>query len=269
MAAQTFHHTRSNSFPLPTRPSPLVSQIDEHLNRLKASDATSTSSSISHKLNGLQDLYDSVDKLLQLPFSQALVQEQNKEWVNELLDGYLRLLDLCSTAKDFVLQTKENAHEIQSVLCRRRSGDFELVGEVRRFFISRKVLQKTIHKALRNLKVLETKRVFSPSDDHETTAMVSMLREVEQVTSSTFEYLLSLISGPKERSKPGSWLVSKVLHHKRTACAQAGRDINEFEKVDASLRLLVNQKMSKSENIINVEMQNQLKDFKVDASSGV
>ncbi|WRX13742.1 Protein BPS1 [Theobroma cacao] len=120
-------------FPLPSRLSPLVSQIDEHLNRLKASNATSTSSAISHKLNGLQDLYDSVDKLLQLPFSQlALVQEQHKEWVNELLDGSLRLLDLCSTAKDVVLQTKENAHEIQSVLRRRRSGELELVGEVKR-----------------------------------------------------------------------------------------------------------------------------------------
>ncbi|EOX97493.1 Eukaryotic translation initiation factor 3 subunit A, putative [Theobroma cacao] len=264
MAAQTFHHTRSNSFPLPSRLSPLVSQIDEHLNRLKASNATSTSSAISHKLNGLQDLYDSVDKLLQLPFSQlALVQEQHKEWVNELLDGSLRLLDLCSTAKDVVLQTKENAHEIQSVLRRRRSGELELVGEVKRYFISRKVLQKTIHKALRNLNGLETNRVFSSSDDHETTAMVSLLREVEQVTSSTLEYLLSMISGPKEQSKPGSWLVSKLLHHKRTACEQAGRDINEFEKVDASLRLLVNQKMSRSENIINIEMQNQLKDLEL------
>ncbi|XWS62586.1 hypothetical protein CRYUN_Cryun06bG0023600 [Craigia yunnanensis] len=154
---------------------------------------------MNHKLNGLQDLYDCVDKLLQLPFSQQdLAQEQPKEWVNELLDGSLRLLDLCSTAKDVVLQTKESAQEIQSVLRRRRSGELELVGEVRKYFTSRKVVQKTIHKALRNFKGLETNRVFSSSDDHETKAMVSLLMEVEAVTSSMFEYLLSLISGPKE-----------------------------------------------------------------------
>ncbi|XVE61616.1 hypothetical protein DITRI_Ditri06bG0054600 [Diplodiscus trichospermus] len=79
MAAQTFHHTRSNSFPFPSKPNLVVSQIDEHLNKLKASDATSTSLSRSHKLNGLQNLYDCVDRLLQLPFSQqALSQGQKK-----------------------------------------------------------------------------------------------------------------------------------------------------------------------------------------------
>ncbi|XP_052479642.1 uncharacterized protein LOC105787317 [Gossypium raimondii] len=109
MAAQTIHHARSNSFPLPSRPNPLVLEIDEHLNRLRDSKATSTSSSISHKLNGLQDLYDCVDKLLRFPFSQQeLAQEQNKGPVDELLDGSLRLFDLCNTAKDILLQTKES-----------------------------------------------------------------------------------------------------------------------------------------------------------------
>ncbi|KAK5842121.1 hypothetical protein PVK06_004450 [Gossypium arboreum] len=70
MAAQTIPRACSNSLPLPSRPNPLVSEIDEHLKRLRDSEATSTSLSISHKLNGLQDLYDCVDKLLQLPFSQ-------------------------------------------------------------------------------------------------------------------------------------------------------------------------------------------------------
>ncbi|KAG8501587.1 hypothetical protein CXB51_003919 [Gossypium anomalum] len=239
MAAQTIRHARSNSFPLPSRPNPLVSEIDEHLNRLRDSEATSTSSSISHKLNGLQDLYDCVDKLLQLPFSQQeLAQEQNKGPVDELLDGSLRLFDLCNTAKDILLQTKGSMQDIQSVMRRRRCGEVELVGEVRKYFTSRKVVQKTIHKALKNVKGVETKRIFSSSNDHETKAMVSLLREAEAVTSSMFEYLFTLISGPKERSKCGSWAsVSKLLHHKRIACEQAGRrDINEFENVDAALR---------------------------------
>ena len=128
MATQTIHHTRCNSFPLPSRQHPLATEVNEHLNRLRASEATSTSSSsISHKLNGFLNLYAGVDKLLQLPLSQqALTQEQHKEWVDELLDGSLRLLDLCSTAKDVVLQTKESANELQSVLRRRKSGEFEL-----------------------------------------------------------------------------------------------------------------------------------------------
>ncbi|XVE93975.1 hypothetical protein REPUB_Repub01dG0240600 [Reevesia pubescens] len=124
-----------------------------------------------------------------LPFSQqSLAQEQHKEWVNELLDGSLRLLDLCTTAKDVVLQTKKSSQEIQSVLRRRRSGEVELVSEVRKYFTSRKVVQKTIHKALRNLKGPEIKRVISSSDDHETRAIVSLLREVAAATSSLSTY---------------------------------------------------------------------------------
>ncbi|TYI98295.1 hypothetical protein E1A91_D01G204000v1 [Gossypium mustelinum] len=249
MAAQTTHHARSNSFPLQSRPNPLVSEIDEHLNRLRDSEETSTSSSISHKLNGLQDLYDCVDKLLRLPFSQQeLAQEQNKGPVDELLDGSLRLFDPCNTTKDILLQTKGSIQDIQSVMRRRPCGEVELVEDY--------------HKALKNVKGVETKRIFSSSNDHETKAMVSLLREAEAVTSSMFEYLFTLISGPMERSKCGSWaLVSKLLHHKRIACEQTGRrDINEFEKVDAALRSVMSQKMSKSEN---VEMPRQLKELEL------
>ncbi|XVE67267.1 hypothetical protein DITRI_Ditri08aG0146800 [Diplodiscus trichospermus] len=180
MAAETIHYTHCNSFPLPSRQQP------------QAAETSGFSS---------------------MPLSQqALAQEQHKEWVDELLDGPLRLLDLCSTAKDIAQQTKESVNELQSVLCRRKSGELELLSE-----------------------------------------------EVEAVTSSMIDSLLSLISGPK----PRSWsLVSKLLHHKEKR-EETGRDINEFEKLDASLKSLTGQKMRESENIINVEMQNQLKDLEL------
>ncbi|XVE97651.1 hypothetical protein REPUB_Repub03eG0037200 [Reevesia pubescens] len=125
-ATQTIHHTRCNSFPLPSRLHPLATEASEA--------ASTSSSSISHKLNGFQDLYDCVDKLLHLTLSQqALAKEQHKEWVNELLNGSLRLLDLCSNAKDVVPQTKESTNELQSVLRRRKSGELELESEVRKY----------------------------------------------------------------------------------------------------------------------------------------
>ncbi|XWS67646.1 hypothetical protein CRYUN_Cryun04dG0023700 [Craigia yunnanensis] len=162
MATRTIHHTRCNSFPLPSRQHPLITEVNELLNRLRASEATFTSpSSISHKLNGFQDL----------------------------------LLDFCSTAKDAVLQTKESSNEHQSVLRRRKSGEIELVSEVRKYLSSRTVVKKTIHMALGNLKAIQRKHIFSPSDDQDMKAIVSMLLEVEAVTSSMFEYLLSLSRG--------------------------------------------------------------------------
>ncbi|PPD84569.1 hypothetical protein GOBAR_DD18497 [Gossypium barbadense] len=209
--------TRSNSFPRSSRQHPLATEVNEHLNRLRASkEASTSSSSISHKLNGFQDL----------------------------------LLDLCSTAKDIVLQTKESASELQSALRRRKIGEAEIASEVRKYMSSRKVAKKTNHKALGNLKVIQRKNTISPSET------ISMLNKIEAVTCSMFEDLLSLISGPK----PGSWLsVSNLLHQRRIACEDAGRNVNEFEKVDVALKSFG---ITKSE-IINLEMQNQLKDLEM------
>ncbi|CAN1276155.1 hypothetical protein LINPERPRIM_LOCUS15932 [Linum perenne] len=121
MAATTFH-ARSNSFP--SRPHPIVSEFDEQLCRLRQSQAasTSSSSSISHKLSGLQDVYDCVDKLIQLPSTQqAMIHDQN-----ELLDGSLRMLDMCNTAKDALSQMKESVVELQSAI-RRRQGELDVI----------------------------------------------------------------------------------------------------------------------------------------------
>ena len=114
------YHTRWNS--LPSKPHPLISEFDDHLCRLRASEAASLSPSLTgNRLNGIQDLHDCVNKLLQLSFTQqALAQEQHKTWFDELLHESLRLLDLCGIAKDASLQTKECTHQLQSIMRRRR-----------------------------------------------------------------------------------------------------------------------------------------------------
>ncbi|TYI49515.1 hypothetical protein E1A91_D12G040600v1 [Gossypium mustelinum] len=223
--------TRSNSFPRSSRQHPLATEVNEHLNRLRASkEASTSSSSISHKLNGFQDLYNCVVKFLQLPLSHHALAH---ECADELLDGSLRLLDLCSTAKDIVLQTKESASELQSAFRRRKIGEAEIASEVRKYMSSRKVAKKTIHKALGNLKVIQRKNTVSPSET------VSMLKKIEVVICFVFEDLLSLISGPK--------------------LGNARRNVNEFEKVDVALKSFG---ITKSE-IINLEIQNQLKDLEL------
>lgn len=124
MAASALHPkskylTRSNS--LPSKPNTLISEFDDHLCRLRASKAASLSPSlICNRLNGIQDLHDCVNKLLQLSFTQqALAHEQHKTWVDELLHESLRLLDLCGIRKDALLQTKECTHQLQSIMQRR------------------------------------------------------------------------------------------------------------------------------------------------------
>ncbi|KAE8687057.1 GBGE184-like protein [Hibiscus syriacus] len=96
-------HARSNS--LPSTPHPLIPQVEEHLCRLKSNEAATSSSSITDKSNSLRDLYELVDGWLQLPSTQnSLVKNSND---NQLLNGSLRLLDVCGLAKDALLQVKE------------------------------------------------------------------------------------------------------------------------------------------------------------------
>ncbi|XVF68038.1 hypothetical protein PTKIN_Ptkin10aG0170900 [Pterospermum kingtungense] len=139
-------HARSNS--LPSRPHPLLPQIEENLCRLKFNEAASSSSSIGQKLSDLRDLYELVDSLLQLPLTQKSLAQQ----CNELLNGSVRLLDVCGVAKDALLQGKENAQELQSSLRRRRGDDAEFTIEAKKYLASRKKAKKLMNKSLRDLK---------------------------------------------------------------------------------------------------------------------
>ncbi|KAK9287273.1 hypothetical protein L1049_015686 [Liquidambar formosana] len=136
--SKTRHHARSIS--LPTRSHPLIPKFNEHLCRLKASEACSPSStSIGHELSGVADLHDCVDGLLILPLTQlALAQESHRKWVDDLLDGSLRLFDVCSTARDALSQTKEHAQELQSIFRRRRGNEVGIAKEVGEYLSCRK-----------------------------------------------------------------------------------------------------------------------------------
>ncbi|GMI88009.1 hypothetical protein like AT2G17080 [Hibiscus trionum] len=251
---QPSFHARSNS--LPSRQHPAASQIDENLNRLRASQSASTSSSIEDKLNFLQDLYDYVDMFLQLPLTQQdLAQEQQRKLVEQLLDGSLVLLDVCGTAKDALQQTKECTQELQSIL-RRRRGVEGLANEVRKYLTSRMAARKAICKALKNLKHMENKLSCSSfSKDGEIGSVISTLKQVEAVTISVLESLVSFISAPEAKSKTSQWsLVSKLMHQKRVMCEEEEQKTNEIANAEAALRSFV-----KSGNMKNVEsVQNEL-----------
>ncbi|KAK8673684.1 hypothetical protein V6N13_112002 [Hibiscus sabdariffa] len=255
---QPSFHARSNS--LPSRQHPITSQIDENLHRLRVSQSASTSSPIGHQLNCLQDLYDSVDMLLQLPLAQqALAQEQQRKWVEQLLDGSLMLLDVCGTAKDALSQTKECTQELQSIL-RRRRGIEGLANEVRKYLTSMKAGRKAICKALKNLKHMENKVCSSSfSKDGETGAVISTLKQVEAVTISVLESLLSFISGPEAESKLSRWsLVSKLVHQKRVTCEEEHQKSNEIVNADATLRSMIKSGNTKHIGNVQIDLQNSL-----------
>ncbi|XP_027355382.1 uncharacterized protein LOC113865185 [Abrus precatorius] len=260
-------HARSNS--LPSRPHPLIQQCNELLERLRASHETSSSSSLlSHRLGGLQDLHECVEKLVQLPLTQeALLHDPQESSVDELLDGSLRVLDVCTVAKESLLHTKECMRELQSIMRRRRGEEVGITTEAKKFLASRKVVKKAIFKALVNLKAIAKKCNFSSNiKGQQTGALVSLLRDVEVVTLSIFESLLNFIAGSTEAKLGTSWsLVSKLIQTKRTGCTQVA-DESEFSQVDAALQFCVLHMTSKSDNINNLQnhlekLESRIQDF--------
>ncbi|XP_023530302.1 uncharacterized protein LOC111792909 [Cucurbita pepo subsp. pepo] len=98
-------------------------------------------------------------------------------------------------AKDALLQTKECARELESVL-RRRRGESVIANELRKCSSSRKLIKKTIHKALKGIKRKCSKQC----------------EENSAVTYSTVESVLFFIAGQKLISKLSPWsLVSKLV----------------------------------------------------------
>ncbi|QCE16825.1 hypothetical protein DEO72_LG11g3844 [Vigna unguiculata] len=177
-------HGRSNS--LPSRPHPLILECNEHLDSLRASKATTFSSLfLSQNIRCLQDLIESVEKLTHLPLTQdVLLHEREEKWVDEVLDGSLRLLDVCSAAKDALLHTKECTREVHSMIRRKRGGEVELAAEAKKFLTSRKVVKQAISKALASLNASsKSSDISSTTDkDHQTLAAKDALLHTKECT---------------------------------------------------------------------------------------
>ncbi|XP_057493277.1 uncharacterized protein LOC130778809 [Actinidia eriantha] len=163
LRSKSHYHVRSVSFP--SRSLPLIAEFDEHLGRLRAPEATSSSlTAISNGLSGLADLYDCVNDLILLPHTQQIC---NEKWAEGVLDGYLKLLDACATVKEIFSQTKEEVKELHSLM--RRKGDASTFGG---YLTSRKKAKKVIEKLRKDLKSLGNK-----DRDRENVPIVSMLKE--------------------------------------------------------------------------------------------
>lgn len=209
---------------------------------MRCSEATSSlsSSSVCHKLNDMLDLHDYTDKLLQLPIEQqVLARECNDKCVDDLLEQSLRLLDICNTAKECLLQSKESMCDLVSVIRRKKNNEIGFTIEGAKYLVVRKKMKKQIRKALENLK----------QKDKNTSPMLSFLNEAEAITLSSLEQMLLFISGPKGHSKHSRWsAISKLMQPKRVMCDSQESNTNEFEKVDAALQSLISLKPSSIEN---------------------
>ncbi|WCJ44638.1 hypothetical protein M5689_025296 [Euphorbia peplus] len=235
-------HVRSLS--LPSRSHPVNLTLEVNLDRLRSSQSTS-SSSVFHKLSGLKDLYESVDDLLQLPHTS----EEIRGSADKVLHGSVKLLDVCSTARDIFSQLKECLKELESSLRRRKAGESDLTSAIEAYMVSTKKLSKSAYKCFKNLNK-------NGSKNNDATATVGVLRQVEEVSLTVFESLLTVVCQSKSRS---SWsFVSKLVKSK----GGVEVDANEAKKIDAELICL---KSSKDVNV--AQIQNVLKGLEAFESS--
>ncbi|KAJ6305173.1 hypothetical protein OIU78_020670 [Salix suchowensis] len=99
------YHVRSIS--LPTRSNPATLEVEEALNKIKAWESSPTSGSFCNGLSGVEELCKYVDKLLNLASTQEVLSHNQKgKCHEELLDGSVRLLDVCSISRDILLRKK-------------------------------------------------------------------------------------------------------------------------------------------------------------------
>ncbi|KAJ4981439.1 hypothetical protein NE237_032276 [Protea cynaroides] len=241
---KTSYHARSISLPCESHPYTL--KVEEQLEGLlRASKTTSTTSSLCHNLGCLKDLFDRVDDLLQFfQTQQALTDDhQERDIINQVLDGSLRLLDVCGTIREVLSKMMDLVQVLRLSLRRRRGCKSDLKKEVMTYLSSRRQLKKGIHKCLGQMKGA----CLLPIDKGYSVNVVLMLKEVEVITLCVLESLLSFVYGPITKSKPRKWsLICKLMQTKKKTCwVGEDEDSSEVEKVDVALSTFVTQNLCK------------------------
>ncbi|GAU29845.1 hypothetical protein TSUD_223910 [Trifolium subterraneum] len=240
MAAK--YHVRSNSFPSQSHPS--STRIEHELCKVKTWEATSTSTSdsITIGLSMLEDLYISLEDLLNMASTQkAISNNQGEKYVEELLDGSVKILDICGITGDTMLQVKENVQSLHSSL-RRRKGDSSIQTSVAEYKFFTKKMKKNVTKLITSLDHMESKFGASSllNQDQEVVAVIRVLREVIVLNMNIFQSILSFLVGPSSKSMATKWMkVAKLMHKRAASCEDNLENSNELQCVEASLRTLL------------------------------
>ncbi|GJV14343.1 BPS1, chloroplastic-like protein [Tanacetum coccineum] len=249
MAAASMFSIKSQtkSISLPCRSHPTTFQIEELLNKIKttSSEAVSTDA-ICSSLSQMTTLYKCMDNLLTSSTTQILMSsEQNKKWVDELVDESVKFLDICGNVRDMLSEIKDHNRDLYSAL-RRRKKDSNVVDSVMKYNCFRKKMKKNVKGLVANLKQVDNMVTGFGSDDHQLAAMMRAVVGVSEVTIMVLESLLTFFCVPV--SKPNRWsvVVSKLTHKGRVACEEQPEQgvVNELESIDAALNVLCKHKSS-------------------------
>ncbi|KAL7117656.1 hypothetical protein ACP275_03G086000 [Erythranthe tilingii] len=207
----TTYHSRSNSFPSQSHPA--IESVEDHLCRLRADDSESTS--VCSKLASLRNLHEGIDDLIQMPSVQQTLSQGN--WINELLEGSLKLVDLCALSREIVCLTKESVQDLESSI-RRNKAEAATSADVSAYVASRKKITKMVNKSIKNLKSFNHK---STTDND----LLTMMKEAESRDLSVLKSVLTLLSGENEKSSKTNWsLLSKFTTQNSRVYSESGAE---------------------------------------------
>ncbi|KAK9023063.1 hypothetical protein V6N11_003294 [Hibiscus sabdariffa] len=138
------------SISLPCRSHPLISQLKDEISELKTLSSNPdnrTSAWICDGLSRLKDVHDSFHDILQLPQTQELLSHK-REWVEKLLEDFLRFVDVYGIFQTSFLSLKEE--QLAARVALRRKDDSRIAMYLKR----RKKIAKEIAKLVSSILVL-------------------------------------------------------------------------------------------------------------------
>ncbi|XP_010242856.1 PREDICTED: uncharacterized protein LOC104587100 [Nelumbo nucifera] len=217
------YHIRSTSFPCRSH-HPLISQLKDAINELRTW-VSSNPHPLSHGLNRLQSVHDSLDDLLQLPRTQDSLRRR-PDWVDKLLEDFLRFVDAYSIFRTALMALKEQHLAVQVTV--RRRDDSNIASYIK----ARKRMDKEMSKLISVVRCIGRRRRSSvpppaASLSDVDVELAGVFRDVNDVTVSVS---ISLFNGMMSSSSSSSlkhWMLWGSS--KKVKAAEEG--IREFGEV--------------------------------------
>ncbi|KAD5960769.1 hypothetical protein E3N88_12241 [Mikania micrantha] len=235
------------SISLPCRSHPTTYEIEELLSKIKtAIEEASSVEAICNNLSHLTGLYKCMNDLLTSSKTQVLLSnEENKKWVDELVDESVRFLDICGSIRDMLSEIKDHSRDLLCALRRRKGDHVTIENSIMKYNCFRKNLRKRVRGLSASLKQADNfsggGSVVVGNDNHQLAAVIRAVVGVSEMTILVFESLLMFLCVPVSKPRRWSIVVSKLMHKEMVACEDQKENhvaVNEFESIDAALRIL-------------------------------
>ncbi|OMP02989.1 hypothetical protein CCACVL1_02621 [Corchorus capsularis] len=217
------HHIRSIS--LPCRSHPLISQVKDEINELKAwscKPENRTSAWLCDGLIRLKDVHDSLHDILQLPQTHELLSHK-REWVEKILEDFLRFVDVYGIFQTSFLALKEE--QLAARVALRRKDDSKIAVYLK----SRKKMAQEIAKLVSSIRSIG--RYSIPPSALVSIAEAELVGVISDVIDVTVSVSLALFNGISISfaSRKSSWMALNLS--KKANKVKTEESIQEFQQM--------------------------------------